>query len=181
MKKGTDIDVQLERLSACGLRSLVYFDKYTALSMAESFASDAKQNSHPKASFLSKASQTIRGYLDKDPKQFRAYFLALFAEKEYTQSSSVSSKWISLFVRIVLALSFLQVAIPGALSDPVLLYTISVVFQATLRLGAFAVCVTGVPVGVAFPLIPGLHVAALVFIASWRRQVSKSPNLADVF
>lgn len=53
--------------------------------MAESLASDAKQNSHPKASFLSIASQTMCGYLDKDPKQFRAYFLALFAEKEYTQ------------------------------------------------------------------------------------------------
>ena len=53
--------------------------------MAESLASDAKQNSHPKASFLSMASQTMRGYLDKDPKQFRAYLIALFAEKEYTQ------------------------------------------------------------------------------------------------
>ena len=42
-------------------------------------------HSHPKASFLSIASQTMRGYLDKDPKQFRAYFLALFAEKEYTR------------------------------------------------------------------------------------------------
>ena len=61
------------------------FDKYTALSMAESLASDAKQNSHPKASFLSMASQMMRGYLDKDPKQFRAYFLALFEEKEYTR------------------------------------------------------------------------------------------------
>lgn len=85
LQKGRDIDVQLERLSAYGLRNLVNFDKYTALFIAESLASDAKQNSHPKASFLSMASQTMRGYLDKDPKQFRAYFLALFAEKEYTQ------------------------------------------------------------------------------------------------
>ena len=85
MQKGTDIYVQLQRLSAYGLRSLVDFDKYTALSMAESLASDAKQNGHPKASFLSMASQMMRGYLDKDPKQFRAYVLALFAQKEYTQ------------------------------------------------------------------------------------------------
>ena len=85
MQKGTDIDVQLERLSAYGLRNLVDFDKSTALSMAETLASDAKQNSHPKASFLTMASQTMRGYLDKDPKKFRAYFLALFSEKEYTQ------------------------------------------------------------------------------------------------
>ena len=54
----------------------------------------------------------------------------------------MSPKWISLFVRIVLALSFLQVALPGGLSDPVLLYAISVVFQATLRLGAFSICLT---------------------------------------
>jgi len=67
------------------MRNFVDFDKYTALSMAESLASDAKQHSHPKASFLSMAPQTMRGCLDKDPKQFRVYFLALFAEKEYTQ------------------------------------------------------------------------------------------------
>ena len=85
IQKGTDTDVQLERLSAYSLRKMVDFDKYAALSMAESLASDAKQNSHPKASFLSIASQTMRGYLDKDPKQFRAYFLAFFAENEYTR------------------------------------------------------------------------------------------------
>lgn len=66
-------------------------------------------------------------------------------------------------MRIVLAVSFLQVALAGGLSDPVLLYAISVVFQATLRLGAFVVCLTSVSVGVAFPLIVGLCVAALVF------------------
>ena len=66
-------------------------------------------------------------------------------------------------MQIVLALTFLQVALPGGLSDPVLLYAIFVVFQATLCLGAFAVCPTNVPVAVAFPLILGLRVAALVF------------------
>lgn len=71
--------------SAYGFGNLVDFDKYTDLSMAESLAGDAKQNTHPEASFLSMASQTMRGYLDKDPKQFQVYFLALFAEKEYTQ------------------------------------------------------------------------------------------------
>ena len=101
-----------------GLQSLVDFDKCTALSV-EYLASDAKQNSHPKASFLSMASQTMRGYLDKDPKQFRAYFLALFAEKEYTRVLDRISK-VDKSLRA--ALSFLQVALPGGLSDPVLLY-----------------------------------------------------------
>ena len=75
-----------------GIHKMVDFNKYTARSMAESLASDAKQHSHPKASFLSMASQTMRGYLDKDPKQFRAYFLAFFAEKEYTQVPDLISK-----------------------------------------------------------------------------------------
>ena len=92
MQKGTDIDVQLERLSTYCMQNLVDFDKYTALSTAESLASDAKQHSHPKASFLYMASQIMRGYLNKDPKQFRAYFLALFAEKEYTQVPDRISK-----------------------------------------------------------------------------------------
>ena len=100
----------------------------------------------------------MRGYLDKDPKQFLAYFLALFAEKEY-----VCPKWIRLFVGIVLALNFLRVTLPGGLLDPVLLYVISVVFQATFRLGAFAVCPTSVLAGIALPFILGLRVAALVF------------------
>ena len=55
-------------------------------------ASNAKQHSDPKAYFLSMASQTMRGYLDKDPKLFLAYFLALFAEKEYAQVLDRMSK-----------------------------------------------------------------------------------------
>lgn len=53
--------------------------------MAESLASDAKQHNHPKASFLAVASQTLRGHLQKPTKLFQAYFLALFADKEYSQ------------------------------------------------------------------------------------------------
>ena len=45
------------------------------------------------------ASQTTRGYLDKDPKQFRAHFLALFAEKEYTRVIHRISK-VDKFLRI---------------------------------------------------------------------------------
>ena len=75
-----------------GIRNMVDFDKYTSLSMADSLASDAKQHSHPKASFLCIASQTMRGYLDNDPKQFQAYLLALFAEKEDTQVPDRISK-----------------------------------------------------------------------------------------
>jgi len=80
-----DIEAQIARLSTYGQRHLSDFDKYTALSMAESLASDAKQVNHSKASFLAVASQTLRSHLQKSSKVFQAYFLALFADKEYTQ------------------------------------------------------------------------------------------------
>ena len=53
--------------------------------MAESLASDAKQHNHPKASFLAVASQTLQYHLQKPTKLFQAYFVALFADKEYSQ------------------------------------------------------------------------------------------------
>ena len=84
-QKASDIDAQIDRLSSYGLRHATDFDKYSALSMAESLASDAKQHNHPKASFLAVASQTLRGHLQKPTKLFQAYFLALFADKEYSQ------------------------------------------------------------------------------------------------
>ena len=83
-QKASDIDAQIDRLSSYGLRHATDFDKYSALSMAESLASDTKQHNHPKASFLAVASQTLRGHLQKPTKLFQAYFLALFADK-YSQ------------------------------------------------------------------------------------------------
>ena len=53
--------------------------------MAESLASEANQHNHPKASFLAVASQALRGHFQKPTKLFQAYFLALFADKEYSQ------------------------------------------------------------------------------------------------
>ena len=99
-QKGADIDTQIERLSSYGVRNLVDFDKYSALSMAESLASDAKQLNHAKASFLAVASQTLRGCLDKPAKQFQAYSLSLFPEKDYTQPLTASLRWTSPFVWI---------------------------------------------------------------------------------
>ena len=84
-QKASDIIAQIVRLSSYGLRHATDFDKYSALSMAESLASDAKQHNHPKASFLAVASQTLRGHLQKPTKLFQAYFLALFADMEYSQ------------------------------------------------------------------------------------------------
>ena len=90
-QKASDVDAQIVRLSSYGLRHATDFDKYSALSMAESLASDAKQHNHPKASFLAVASQTLRGHLQKPTKLFQAYFLALFADKEYSQIRWIAS------------------------------------------------------------------------------------------
>lgn len=113
MQKGTDIDVQLERLFVYGMRNLLDFVKYTALSMAESLVSDTKQHSHPKASFLSMATW-IR--ILNSSKRTSSPSLQ---RKSTLRCLIVSPKWISLFARIVLALNFLQVALPGGLLDPV--------------------------------------------------------------
>ena len=80
-----DVEGQITRLSTYGHRNVADFDKYTALSLAESLASQAKQVNHSKVSFLAVASQTLRSHLHKSNKVFQAYFIALFADKEYTQ------------------------------------------------------------------------------------------------
>ena len=80
-----DIESQIARLSTYGQRHLSDFDKYAALSMAESLASDAKQVNHSNASFLAVALQMLRSHLQKSNNVFQDYFLALFADEEYTQ------------------------------------------------------------------------------------------------
>ena len=80
-----DIESQITCLSTYRQRNLADLDKYTALSMAELLVSHAKPVNHSKASFLAVASQMLRSHLQKSNKVFQAYFLALFADKNYTQ------------------------------------------------------------------------------------------------
>ena len=58
MQKGTDIDVQFERLSEYNMRNLVDFDKYTALSMAEFLSEGCK------AAYLSQGLLPLLGFSD---------------------------------------------------------------------------------------------------------------------
>ena len=78
-----DFDSQQVTLSAYGLRSAADFDKYTALSMAESVAQEAHRLSHEKASFLDAAVQGLRPRLQASTEKFQAYFLALFSDEDY--------------------------------------------------------------------------------------------------
>ena len=86
---------------------------------------------------------------------FRAYFIALFAQKEYIQLLDRISK-VNKSLRADRTNSQFP---PGrSFGGPLrssAIYAISVVFQATRRLGAFPVCLTSVPVGVFFPLFQG--------------------------
>ena len=76
----------MARLSAYGLRSEADFDKYTALSMAESVAREAHRLSHGKASFLDAAIQGLRPRLQAPTDKFQAYFLALLSDKDYAKA-----------------------------------------------------------------------------------------------
>ena len=96
-----DIEAQIAPLSTYGQRHLSDFDKYTALSMAESLASDAKQVNHSKASFLAVVSQTLRSHLQKSNKVFQAYFLCL-PTKNTRRFSIASRRSTSPFVQIPL-------------------------------------------------------------------------------
>ena len=80
-----DFSSQLAKLSAYGLRSEADFDKYTALSMAESVAREAHRLSHEKASFLDAAVQGLCPRLQAPTDKFQAYFLALFSDKDYAK------------------------------------------------------------------------------------------------
>lgn len=80
-----DFVSQLAKLSAYGLRSQADFDKYTALSMAESAAQEVHQLSHDKASFLDAAIQGLRPRLQVSTDKFQTYFLALFSDKDYAK------------------------------------------------------------------------------------------------
>ena len=80
-----DFDSQLARLSAYGLRSAVDFDKYTALSMAESVAQKAHHLSHETALFLDAALQGPCLRLQASPENFQAHFSALFSDKDSTK------------------------------------------------------------------------------------------------
>ena len=75
----------LARLSNYGLRRQCDFDKYIALSMADDLVNVARDKNHDKAPFLAAAAQALRDRLEKPIDQFKAYFLALFSDQDYTK------------------------------------------------------------------------------------------------
>ena len=66
----------LKRLSVYGLRRKADFDKYHALTLAEDVMHSAKEFNHERAS-------SLRDKLDSSDDDFRAYFMALFGDKDF--------------------------------------------------------------------------------------------------
>ena len=80
-----DISTHMRQLSSYGLRSEADFDKYHAVTLAEAAAVEAHRAADPKAYFLDAACQTLRSSLSRPTDRFKAYFLALFSDKDYTK------------------------------------------------------------------------------------------------
>ena len=60
------------------------FDKYEVLRLAEQLAAIARSSNHAKASFYDLAASSLRERLSVQNSHFKAYFLALLAEKDYS-------------------------------------------------------------------------------------------------
>ena len=73
------------------------FDKYEALSMAERLSHVAHSTKHPKATVYDITVETLREKLHSPRDPFKAYFLALLAEKEYSGILDSLSKVDKLF------------------------------------------------------------------------------------
>ena len=79
------------------------FDKYEALSLAERLLHQAHIEKHPKVTAFDIIVNTLRSKMQVSEEQFKAYYLALLAEKEYagildsiTKVDSSSRKSLSL-------------------------------------------------------------------------------------
>ena len=60
------------------------FDKYEALRLAEQPVAITRSSSHAKASFYDLEASSLRERLSLQNGHFKAYFLALLAEKDYS-------------------------------------------------------------------------------------------------
>lgn len=73
------------------------FDKYDALALAERLLQVAQAKSHPKVASYDIILGTLREKMQVPREQFKAYFLALLAEKEYSGILDSISKVDKLF------------------------------------------------------------------------------------
>ena len=84
---GNDVPAHLHvsKITSYGFRREEDFDKYDALNLAEQLATAAKLSGHEKAFTYDAIACTLREKLPFNKKQFKAYFVALLADKEYAK------------------------------------------------------------------------------------------------
>ena len=83
--QGTSVHALINRITNFVGRRLEDFDKYEALRLAEELVSVAKTTSDTKAASYDIIATTLREKIHVPKEQFKAFFLALLADKEYTR------------------------------------------------------------------------------------------------
>ncbi|KAK3736977.1 hypothetical protein QZH41_004683 [Actinostola sp. cb2023] len=78
-----DLPSHLQKITQYGFRTKEDFDKYEA--MSERLPDCAKVSNHEKAATYDAIANTLRDKLHAPKMQFEAYFVALFADKEFAK------------------------------------------------------------------------------------------------
>ena len=79
------MDSIIQKIHALATKDHIDFDKYEALSLAQALTYCAQDTHHKSAGFYRAALQEIRTRLDRPQMEFKAFFINLFADKEYTK------------------------------------------------------------------------------------------------
>ena len=82
----------INRITHYGSRRLEDFDKHEVVHLAEELVSVAKTTGHAKAASYDIIATTLREKIHVSKEQFKAYFLALLADKEFTRIFDAISK-----------------------------------------------------------------------------------------
>ena len=82
----------INRITHYGSPRLEDFDKYEVVCLAEELVSVPKTTAHAKAASYDIIATTLREKIHVSKEQFKAYFLALLADKEFTRIFDAISK-----------------------------------------------------------------------------------------
>ena len=80
------------KINAMALKSAADFDKLEALGIAQELVRVSALENHEKATLYAASLEEMRSRLAKPPAQFKAYFLALFADKEFAKITQSLAK-----------------------------------------------------------------------------------------
>ena len=90
--QGTYVQALINRITQYGSRRLEDLDKYEAFRLAEELVSVAKTTGDSRAASYDIIATTLREKIHVPKEQFKAYFLALLVDKEFTRIFDTISK-----------------------------------------------------------------------------------------